>query len=59
MNQINFALIHNLKVTFVCENNFYSVYSSFYQRQPKNREIFKLVNSMGIKSIKIKTNNPF
>ena len=56
---INFALIHNLKVTFVCENNFYSVYSSFYQRQPKNREIFKLVSSMGIKSIKIKTNNPF
>ena len=37
---INFAIIHNLPVLFICENNLYSVYSGLDVRQPKGRKIF-------------------
>ena len=47
---INFAIIKKLPVLFVCENNFYSVYSHLKKRQPENRKIYKMVNSMLIKS---------
>ena len=47
---INFAVVKNLPAVFVCENNLYSVYSSLEPRQPKNRKIYKLANSIGIKS---------
>ncbi len=47
---INFAILRNLRVLFVCENNLYSVYSPLSVRQPKNREISKMVESMGIKT---------
>ncbi len=47
---INFAVLHNLPVTFVCENNFYSVYSRLDHRQPRNRRIYQLVQAMGMRS---------
>ena len=47
---INFAVVKKLPAVFVCENNLYSVYSSLESRQPKNRKIYKMVNSIGIKS---------
>ena len=37
---LNFAILKDLRVLFVCENNLYSVYSSLDVRQPKNRKIF-------------------
>ena len=49
---LNFAAIHNLKVIFICENNFYSVYSNLNFRQPKNRKIYKVSESLGITSLK-------
>ena len=54
---LNFAAIHNLPVLFVCENNFYSVYSPKSVRQPSSRSIFRVANSMGINSSKIDGNN--
>ena len=50
---INFAALKELPVLFICENNFYSVYSPLSVRQPKGRSISKIVESMGIKSFKI------
>ncbi len=49
---VNFAIVKELPIVFVCENNFYSVYSPLKPRQPKDRKIFKMVEAMGIKSFK-------
>jgi TPP-dependent pyruvate/acetoin dehydrogenase alpha subunit len=54
---VNFAVVRNLPVLFVCENNLYSVYSPLNVRQPKNRKIYKMVQGMGIKSIIVDGNN--
>lgn len=47
---VNFAAVRNLPVLFVCENNLYSVYSPLRVRQPAGRQIFKMVEAMGITS---------
>jgi len=54
---LNFAVLKKLPCLFVCENNFFSVYSEFQKRQPKNRKIFKLASSFGIKSDFANTTN--
>jgi TPP-dependent pyruvate/acetoin dehydrogenase alpha subunit len=54
---INFAAVRNLPTVFVCENNLYSVYSPLKDRQPKNRKIFKMINSIGLKSYSCDGNN--
>jgi pyruvate dehydrogenase E1 component alpha subunit len=54
---INFASLHNLKILFICENNFYSVYSSFEKRRPDKRSIQKLINSCGIKAFSSEGND--
>lgn len=54
---INFAAVHSLPIIFVCENNFYSVYSPLSVRQPKNRQIVDLAKSHGIKSISLDSND--
>ena len=54
---INFAALKNLKILFICENNFYSVYSPLSVRQPKNRKITDLVNGLGVKSIECNGND--
>ena len=45
---VNFSVVRNLPVLFVCENNFYSVYSSLEVRQPSHRKIYKMVEAMGL-----------
>ena len=47
---VNFCAQRQLPVLFVCENNFYSVYSPLAVRQPQNRSISKMVEAMGIHS---------
>ncbi len=49
---VNFVALKQLPVLFICENNFYSVYSSLKVRQPKGRSIAGMVESMGITSKK-------
>jgi pyruvate dehydrogenase E1 component alpha subunit len=47
---INFAIVRNLPVLFICENNLYSVYSGLEVRQPKERRIFEMVRASGIEA---------
>ena len=47
---VNFAVLRNLPVLFLCENNLYSVYSPLQVRQPKGREIYKMVEGLGMSS---------
>lgn len=54
---IDFAVLHNLNVLFVCENNFFSVYSHLSKRQSPKREILKLNKSLGIESLFLEGNN--
>jgi TPP-dependent pyruvate/acetoin dehydrogenase alpha subunit len=46
----NFAVVRNLPVLFVCENNLYSVYSPLHVRQPEGREIWKFASGYGMAS---------
>ena len=47
---VNFAAVRKLPVLFICENNLYSVYSPLEVRQPKGRNIAKMVEGMGIRA---------
>ena len=47
---INFSIVKKIPCIFICENNFFSVYSGLEVRQPKKRKINKFVSEMGIKS---------
>ena len=55
---INFVALKNLPIIFFCENNKYSVYSNLEQRQPKNRKLYKLAKSFGIKSFHLNSKDP-
>ena len=55
---INFAATKKIPVLFICENNFYSVYSPLKNRQPEGRKIHQMVEAIGIKSTFIDGNNP-
>jgi TPP-dependent pyruvate/acetoin dehydrogenase alpha subunit len=46
---VNFAVLKKLPVLFVCENNFYSVYSHLRVRQPLQRQIHRMAEGMGLK----------
>lgn len=46
---MNFAVLKNLPVLFVCENNLYSVYSPLSVRQPAGRGIATMVSGLGVK----------
>lgn len=54
---LNFASLKKLPVLFVCENNFFSVYSPLAVRQPKERNNLALARSLGIGSDKGDGNN--
>ena len=47
---LDFASLHDLPALFVCENNFYSVYTPLEQRQASNRSLEKICVGHGIKS---------
>ena len=55
---VNFALVKKLPVVFICENNFYSVYSPLSVRQPKGRSISKMVKAMGAQVYNCDGNDP-
>ena len=54
---INFAALKEIPVVFICENNKYSVYSPLDVRQPKKRDISKIVQSMNIELEKVNGSN--
>lgn len=47
---LNFVALHRLPVLFICENNFYSVYSPLNVRQPKERDRVAIAKAHGIES---------
>lgn len=47
---LDFASLKNVPILFVCENNFYSVYSNLKVRQAAKRKISILAESHGIKA---------
>ena len=47
---LDFASLKNVPILFVCENNFYSVYSPLKVRQFPNRNISSIAESHGIKT---------
>lgn len=47
---INFAAVKKIPLVFICENNFYSVYSPLSVRQPKGREVYRLAEGYGVES---------
>ncbi len=47
---VNFAVVKQLPVVFVCENNLYSVYSPLSVRQPAGREIWRQARAYGLES---------
>ena len=56
---LNFASLKKLPILFICENNFFSVYSPLSVRQPKERDNLSLVNSLGVKGDKGNGNDVF
>ena len=46
---LDFAAVKSLSVLFVCENNFYSVYTNLESRQALGRDIRKIGESHGVK----------
>lgn len=44
---VNFAVLKQLPVLFICENNLYSVYSPLSVRQPAGRSISRMVEGLG------------
>lgn len=45
---VNFAVLKELPIVFVCENNLYSVYSPLSVRQPEGREVVQVAKGLGI-----------
>jgi TPP-dependent pyruvate/acetoin dehydrogenase alpha subunit len=54
---VNFAAVHALPVIFICEDNLYSVYTSFDERQSAKRDIIKLVQGHGVYGVEGDGNN--
>lgn len=54
---VNFAVVKKLPALFVCENNFYSVYSPLSVRQPRGRKIFEVAKALGLPAESIDGND--
>jgi len=54
---LDFASLKNAPILFICENNFYSVYSQLDVRQASGRKLSTLAESHGIKSYNGDGNN--
>jgi pyruvate dehydrogenase E1 component alpha subunit len=54
---LNFASLKKLPIVFVCENNYYSVYTPLKPRQPEERDNLAIASAYGIKGAKGDGNN--
>lgn len=46
---LDFSILMELPILYVCENNFYSVYTPLHLRQAKKRNLQKICDGLGIK----------
>lgn len=53
----NFAVVKQLPVLFICENNQYSVYTNLKPRQPQYRSITELSKAIGLNSLSVDGND--
>ena len=53
---INFAMLKRLPVVYICENNFYSVFSHLSKRQAKD-DIYRRFEGLSIPGYKVQGNN--
>jgi len=53
---INFAMLKKLPVVYVCENNFYSVFSHLSKRQPRD-DIYRRFKGLSIPGYRVDGNN--
>jgi pyruvate dehydrogenase E1 component alpha subunit len=49
---LNFAVLKDLPVVFVCENNLYSVYSPLSVRQPAERDLVQIAQGHGANALR-------
>ncbi len=54
---VNFAVLKNLPVVFVCENNLYSVYSPLSVRQSPKRDLAAIARANGLEAFEADGNN--
>ncbi len=54
---VNFAVLKQLPVVFICENNLFSVYSPLSVRQPPGRQVFEHAASYGLPSFQADGND--
>jgi TPP-dependent pyruvate/acetoin dehydrogenase alpha subunit len=54
----SFAVLHNLPVIFMCENNGYSVYTNLLTRQTSESNIRNIANGIGLRFYQVDGNNP-
>ncbi|WP_447968295.1 thiamine pyrophosphate-dependent dehydrogenase E1 component subunit alpha [Nitrospira sp. M1] len=54
---VNFAVLKNLPVIFVCENNLYSVYSPLSVRQPRTRDVMQIAEAHGCEGKRLDGND--
>lgn len=52
---LNFSILKNLPAIFICENNFYSVYTPLRERQILDKNISERISGLGIKTLRINT----
>ena len=56
---INFSVLHNLPILFVCENNFYACYTHLRDRQQPGRKICDLAKAHGCETHELDGNDVF
>ena len=54
---LNIAVLQDLPVVFICENNAFSVYTHQNERQPQNRKIYDWARGFGIRSELLQVNS--
>ncbi len=54
---VNFAVLKNLPIIFVCENNLYSVYSPLSVRQPHTRDVMLIAEAHGCEGKRLDGND--